>query len=50
MQDVTELIARQAELAWHMPNMAFVTNHRIKSSLCISIVLPMRRLRWFSSD
>jgi flagellar motor switch protein FliM len=33
MQDVTSLIARQAELAWHMPNMALVTNHRIKSSL-----------------
>jgi flagellar motor switch protein FliM len=33
MQDVTALIARQAELAWHMPNMALVTNHRIKSSL-----------------
>jgi flagellar motor switch protein FliM len=33
MQDVTSLIARQAELAWHMPNMSMVTNHRIKSSL-----------------
>jgi flagellar motor switch protein FliM len=33
MQDVTALIARQAELAWHMPNMALVTNHRVKSSL-----------------
>ncbi len=33
MQEVTSLIARQAELAWHMPNMALVTNHRIKSSL-----------------
>jgi flagellar motor switch protein FliM len=33
MQDVTALIARQAELAWHMPNMALVMNNRIKSSL-----------------
>ena len=33
MQDVTALIARQAELAWHMPNMTLITNHRIKSSL-----------------
>jgi flagellar motor switch protein FliM len=33
MQDVTALIARQAEQAWHMPNMALVTNRRIKSSL-----------------
>ena len=33
MQDVTTLIARQAETAWHMPNMALVINHRIKSSL-----------------
>lgn len=33
MQDVTSLIARQAELAWHMPNMTMVTNHRIKASL-----------------
>jgi flagellar motor switch protein FliM len=33
MQDVTSLIARQAELAWHMPNMSLITNHRIKSSL-----------------
>lgn len=33
MQDVTSLIARQAEQAWHIPNMALVTNRRIKSSL-----------------
>ncbi len=33
MQDVTALIARQAELAWHMPNMTLIANHRIKSSL-----------------
>ncbi len=33
MLDVTSLIARQAEQAWHMPNMALVTNRRIKSSL-----------------
>lgn len=33
MQDVTSLIARQAELAWHMPNMALVNHRRIKSSL-----------------
>lgn len=33
MQDVTTLIARQAETAWHMPNLTLVTNHRIKSSL-----------------
>lgn len=33
MQDVTSLIARQAEHAWHIPNMALVSNRRIKSSL-----------------
>lgn len=33
MQDVTSLIARQAEQAWHIPSMALVTNRRIKSSL-----------------
>lgn len=33
MQDVTALIARQAEQAWYLPNMALVTNRRIKSSL-----------------
>lgn len=33
MQDVTSLIARQAEHAWHIPNMTLVTNRRIKSSL-----------------
>jgi flagellar motor switch protein FliM len=33
MQDVTSLIARQAENTWRMPNMALVANRRIKSSL-----------------
>ncbi len=33
MQDVTAMIARQAELAWHMPSMSMISNHRIKSSL-----------------
>lgn len=33
MQDVTSLIARQAEHAWHMPSMALASNRRIKSSL-----------------
>lgn len=33
MQDVTSLIARQAEHAWHMPAMALISNRRIKSSL-----------------
>ncbi|MGA7156984.1 MAG: flagellar motor switch protein FliM [Acidobacteriaceae bacterium] len=33
MHDVTSLIARQAEFSWHMPNMALVSNRRIKSSL-----------------
>jgi len=33
MQDVTALIARQAELVWHMPDLALISNHRIKSSL-----------------
>lgn len=33
MQDVTSLIARQAEAAWHLPNGSLVTGRRIKSSL-----------------
>jgi len=33
MQDVTSLIARQAENAWHMPHMSLVANRRVKSSL-----------------
>ena len=33
MQDVTSLIARQAEGAWHIPHMSLVANRRIKSSL-----------------
>ncbi len=33
MQDVTSLIARQAESAWHMPHMSLVANRRIKPSL-----------------
>jgi flagellar motor switch protein FliM len=32
MQDVTALIARQAENAWHIPPMSMVANRRIKSS------------------
>lgn len=33
MHDVTALIARQAEHAWHVPNMSLVANRRIKSSI-----------------
>ncbi|MGC9199476.1 MAG: flagellar motor switch protein FliM [Acidobacteriaceae bacterium] len=33
MQDVTAIIARHAEHAWHMPPMTLVGNRRIKSSL-----------------
>jgi flagellar motor switch protein FliM len=33
MQDVTSLIARQAESAWHMPHMSLVANRRIKSTM-----------------
>ncbi len=33
MQDVTSLIAREAEHAWHMPSMALQTHRRIKPSL-----------------
>jgi flagellar motor switch protein FliM len=33
MQDVTSLIARQAEGAWHIPHMSLVANRRIKPSL-----------------
>jgi flagellar motor switch protein FliM len=33
MQDVTSLIARQAENAWHMAHMSLVANRRVKSSL-----------------
>jgi flagellar motor switch protein FliM len=33
MQDVTSLIARQAESAWHMPAMSLAWNRRIKSSV-----------------
>ena len=33
MQDVTTLIARQAETAWHMPSMSVIPNRRIKSSM-----------------
>jgi flagellar motor switch protein FliM len=33
MHDVTALIARQAEQAWHIPNLMLVSNPRIKSLL-----------------
>jgi flagellar motor switch protein FliM len=33
MQDVTSLIVRQAEAAWHLPHMSLVANRRIKASL-----------------
>ena len=33
MQDVTALIARQAEQAWHLPQMSLDANRRIRSSL-----------------
>jgi flagellar motor switch protein FliM len=33
MQDVTSLIARQAESAWRLPQMSLVANRRIKSGL-----------------
>jgi flagellar motor switch protein FliM len=33
MQDVTSVIARQAENTWHMPHMSLTANRRIKPSL-----------------
>ncbi len=33
MQDVTSVVARQAENAWRMPHMSLTANRRIKSSL-----------------
>jgi len=40
MQDVTSLIARQAENAWHLPHMALVANRRVKSSMLAQYCPP----------
>jgi flagellar motor switch protein FliM len=44
MQDVTSLIARQAESAWRMPSMSLVPNRRIKSSLLHQYCPPNEKL------
>ena len=40
MQDVTSLIARQAENAWHLPHMSLVANRRVKSSMLAQYFPP----------
>jgi flagellar motor switch protein FliM len=44
MQDVTALIARQAESAWRMPSMSLVPSRRIKSSLLHQYCPPNEKL------
>ncbi|MGA9669751.1 MAG: FliM/FliN family flagellar motor switch protein [Terracidiphilus sp.] len=44
MQDVTSLIARQAENAWRMPHMALVPNRRIKASQLHQYCPPNEKL------
>ena len=40
MQDVTSLIARQAENAWHLPHMSLVANRRVKAAMLTSYCPP----------
>jgi flagellar motor switch protein FliM len=44
MQDVTTLLARQAETAWHMPTMSIVPGRRIKSSMMHQHCPPNERI------
>jgi flagellar motor switch protein FliM len=40
MQDLTSLIARQAESAWHLPHMSLVANRRVKPSMLAQYCPP----------
>lgn len=44
MQDVTSLIAREAEKAWHMPGMSMVSSRRMKSSVVHQYGAPNERV------
>jgi flagellar motor switch protein FliM len=44
MQEVIALIARQAEMAWHMPNQSLAAGRRIKSSVLHQYCAPNEKL------
>jgi flagellar motor switch protein FliM len=44
MQDVTSLIARQAELAWHFPSLSLEPSRRIKPSLLNQFCSPNEKV------
>jgi flagellar motor switch protein FliM len=44
MQDVTSLVARQAEIAWHIPNSSLTANRRVKSSVVHQYGAPNERV------
>jgi flagellar motor switch protein FliM len=44
MQDVTSLVARQAEIAWRMPQMSMAPNRRIKASQLIHFCSPNEKV------
>jgi flagellar motor switch protein FliM len=48
MQDVTSLIAREAEQAWHISNMSLEQGRRIKSSLMDQSCLPAEKVSTFN--